>query len=457
MKEKKAKTFSRFIKDFDIFGHPVELNFDRKGTTHQTCCGAWSSMACVLVVALTLLVQLGMLLTMRQVETSVHSEKLDASELGHMSGVQNVLLSFQFVDPASMAPMQFSSEFSRYVSVEVSDGLGNALSKESCSPLLKGDGSATSAGVGEVCANATGVAPSALALTVSGCTADCVGNADDINSFLSNKVLVTRVRTLKLDPANFGDMPFYEEATVTSMVRLDTGTSHFSRAQLRLNRVSSSTGLLGDGAEHSFFDLDHSTSFTVDTPSMNSIFFKQQFSLAPSALQHSRKSDSLWNFLGLAGGFSYCLYVLVGWCVRPFASYSYHLRQAKRLYWGQASDERLFVEKRNDRLRYKRDFATEEEGPLDPPDSQQRPRNQNQGGHPYRGGHGNEPDEDEYEGGGRNGQQPGYFAQRGRAPATPVGKQRHGEGRRVEEQEGHEEDQARMASARRHRQQAHDY
>jgi hypothetical protein len=30
---------SRFIKDMDMFGMPIPLHFDRKGSKHTTCCG----------------------------------------------------------------------------------------------------------------------------------------------------------------------------------------------------------------------------------------------------------------------------------------------------------------------------------------------------------------------------------------------------------------------------------
>ena len=43
-------TFSRFIKNRDIFGHKVLLNFDNKGNTHATLCGGITSIALVLVI-----------------------------------------------------------------------------------------------------------------------------------------------------------------------------------------------------------------------------------------------------------------------------------------------------------------------------------------------------------------------------------------------------------------------
>jgi hypothetical protein len=42
-KKQKEYSFSRFVKDFDLFGYPVRLNFDEKGSTHQTCCGGLAS------------------------------------------------------------------------------------------------------------------------------------------------------------------------------------------------------------------------------------------------------------------------------------------------------------------------------------------------------------------------------------------------------------------------------
>ena len=64
----KSKGFKRLIKDFDIFGYPVHLNFDKKsgggvnGTfmaspTHQTCLGGLLSLT-FYVFVIVILVQL---------------------------------------------------------------------------------------------------------------------------------------------------------------------------------------------------------------------------------------------------------------------------------------------------------------------------------------------------------------------------------------------------------------
>jgi len=38
-----CKPFWKFIKDFDIFGHPVQLNFNKNGATHKTMIGGVAS------------------------------------------------------------------------------------------------------------------------------------------------------------------------------------------------------------------------------------------------------------------------------------------------------------------------------------------------------------------------------------------------------------------------------
>lgn len=32
--------FTRWFKGLDAFGHPINLHFDNKGTTHKTCVGS---------------------------------------------------------------------------------------------------------------------------------------------------------------------------------------------------------------------------------------------------------------------------------------------------------------------------------------------------------------------------------------------------------------------------------
>ena len=45
-------TFFRVIKNRDIFGHKVRLNFDNKGNKHQTLCGGLITIALYIFVIL---------------------------------------------------------------------------------------------------------------------------------------------------------------------------------------------------------------------------------------------------------------------------------------------------------------------------------------------------------------------------------------------------------------------
>ena len=42
-RDNRGKSFKRMIKDFDLFGHNIALNFDRKGDKHRTLCGGLMS------------------------------------------------------------------------------------------------------------------------------------------------------------------------------------------------------------------------------------------------------------------------------------------------------------------------------------------------------------------------------------------------------------------------------
>ena len=49
-----ARSISRFIKDMDIFGMPIPLNFDKKGSKHKTCSGFLATLlfviACIFII-----------------------------------------------------------------------------------------------------------------------------------------------------------------------------------------------------------------------------------------------------------------------------------------------------------------------------------------------------------------------------------------------------------------------
>jgi hypothetical protein len=53
----KGQSFNRFIKDFDIFGHKINLNFDQKGEIHKTYCGGCFSLLFKLLFIIFAIIQ----------------------------------------------------------------------------------------------------------------------------------------------------------------------------------------------------------------------------------------------------------------------------------------------------------------------------------------------------------------------------------------------------------------
>ena len=50
-----CKPLWNFIKIFDIFGHPVQLNFNKNGTTHKTIIGGFASVGFYIAAIVILL------------------------------------------------------------------------------------------------------------------------------------------------------------------------------------------------------------------------------------------------------------------------------------------------------------------------------------------------------------------------------------------------------------------
>jgi hypothetical protein len=53
------RTFNRVIKDFDLFGHSVQLNFNKNGRLHKTFIGGFISIIFLIVAFFVLLNNLG--------------------------------------------------------------------------------------------------------------------------------------------------------------------------------------------------------------------------------------------------------------------------------------------------------------------------------------------------------------------------------------------------------------
>ena len=79
-KKQRQYTFSRFFKDLDLFGYPVQLNFDEKGATHRTCCGGVSSIVFMILVVVVILSQITVLTSKSQSLYSSHEFPFDSNK-----------------------------------------------------------------------------------------------------------------------------------------------------------------------------------------------------------------------------------------------------------------------------------------------------------------------------------------------------------------------------------------
>ena len=46
----KIYKYLKKVQEFDYFGHPIELNFNRKGNSHKTICGGFISLIIKMIV-----------------------------------------------------------------------------------------------------------------------------------------------------------------------------------------------------------------------------------------------------------------------------------------------------------------------------------------------------------------------------------------------------------------------
>ena len=53
-----SRSCKRIVKDQDLFGHPVSLNFNQNGSHHRTCCGGCLSILIYIMAFLMLCIRL---------------------------------------------------------------------------------------------------------------------------------------------------------------------------------------------------------------------------------------------------------------------------------------------------------------------------------------------------------------------------------------------------------------
>ena len=85
-KKSREYSFSRFFKDLDLFGFPVKLNFDEKGSTHRTCCGGLSSIIFMAIVIAVIISQVTVLTSKSQSFYSSHEIPFDVKTKNSVLG-----------------------------------------------------------------------------------------------------------------------------------------------------------------------------------------------------------------------------------------------------------------------------------------------------------------------------------------------------------------------------------
>ena len=73
------------VKDLDMFGHPVQLNFNRKGPAHNTVCGGIASILAYSLLITYLARKINTLFTKGDTQLSTDLGTTDLNELGAVS------------------------------------------------------------------------------------------------------------------------------------------------------------------------------------------------------------------------------------------------------------------------------------------------------------------------------------------------------------------------------------
>lgn len=79
---RRYNSFTKFVKNFDIFGHPVALNFDKKGSKHQTFCGGCTSYLWFIFIVVTVIIQFVVMCTNSQALYYSHEFPLNITAKG---------------------------------------------------------------------------------------------------------------------------------------------------------------------------------------------------------------------------------------------------------------------------------------------------------------------------------------------------------------------------------------
>ena len=364
--------FRQMMKTFDMFGHKVELNFDQKGSTHQTTCGGFVSQIFVVLISLTILVQFTVMRSRSQSLFYTHDYPLLEDEFADLEdeATEGIGVYLYFMDQTDKVAIPFES-IGAYLAVSFVDGSGDSYAAVNCKAShftgtkmasdpektiyeSKANGAVSR---GLICPSGDIASYDGLKLRVSachaqdaGCLADTVAGLDWINS----KVAVTKLFTRKVDfrqTAKSGI--FYNQDHFTGyfpLVKQSNGrTAHYvQKIDLQLNQVEMFDGLMSmNKARRSYFlGIGGNSQYQMtDTKGM---LLEQTLDVSDIAVKHNRRAYTFWMWLAMIGGITQSLLIAFNWMVAPFAKFGFQMRAYKRLYWARTSEDKLFDTKPDD-------------------------------------------------------------------------------------------------------------
>ena len=123
----------KVIRNQDIFGHPVNLNFNNNGSVHKTLCGGVASLLIKVIVLLYMVILLRKLVLQLDDRYFTAISSMNSAEMGDLH-YSDTNLDFFFHLEKEQRPVYYNNETRRYVRLVANylehNGLQNARGSE---------------------------------------------------------------------------------------------------------------------------------------------------------------------------------------------------------------------------------------------------------------------------------------------------------------------------------------
>ena len=107
-----------FIRDHDLFGHPVLLTFNKKGTHYNTSCGGCVSIIIKVFMMAILVFLIDRLVNNRQDTISSTKEPVDFKELGEVDlEKEGTFIIFLIFDTLLMRHVPYNADFRKHIEI----------------------------------------------------------------------------------------------------------------------------------------------------------------------------------------------------------------------------------------------------------------------------------------------------------------------------------------------------